>query len=467
MPNQNNSFTSTVLKLRFMFHEYYKSNPDSIDVPEKVHAREFGIQSWENNWFCPKRKSRDESGKSITIGCGESGTSFSKVTECPKCGSTDVQTTTWKRHVGYMNRDELVKGLVSIAPHSVYHSSAFYKIPVARHMEEKEWYGAELVFDIDADHLDLPCSNDHDAWRCNTDGCHKTGTGIAPEKCPVCEGTSFSTRKWVCETCLAEAKKHTIKLYDEFIIDDFGFDPESIQLNYSGHRGYHVRVRDPRVYSLDSSGRIQIVHYIMGLGLNTEKVIVSQGRVNRIPDRVFPGWAGKIADAIVEFIKNIDSYDGNEKWAKALRNEAHPEVRIAAIDGLQRNPPILSKDAKDIGLKSWQEIAERAAELYGGEIDRPVTHDIHRVIRLIGSLNGKTGFLVKQLTRDQLDDFNPFQDATVFNKGNMKVKFLHKSPGVPSFKIGNETYGPFHGESVELPTAAAMFVLCKGVAIIE
>jgi hypothetical protein len=39
-----------------MFHEYYKSNPDSIDVPEKVHNREFGIQSWEYNWFCPKRK---------------------------------------------------------------------------------------------------------------------------------------------------------------------------------------------------------------------------------------------------------------------------------------------------------------------------------------------------------------------------------------------------------------------------
>jgi DNA primase small subunit len=445
-----------------MFHEHYKSNPDLIDVPEKVHNREFGIQSWEHNWFCPKRKGRDESGRDITTGCGESGTSFLNVKECPKCGSSDIQTTTWRRHVGYLNRDELVRDLASVAPHSVYHSAALYRIPVARHMDEKEWFGAELVFDIDADHLDLPCAKDHDAWRCNSEGCHKTGTGTHPENCPDCGGKSFSTRKWVCEKCLDEAKKHTVKLYDDFIINDFGFNPESVQLNYSGHRGYHVRVRDPRVYSLDSSGRIQIVHYIMGLGLNTERVIVSQGGVNRILDRTFPGWAGKMADAIIEFVRHIDSYEGSERWVKPLR-----KGKVAALDGLLRNPPVLNKEAKDIGLKSWQEIAEKAAELFGGEIDRPVTHDVHRVIRLIGSLNGKTGFLVNQVTRDELDDFDPFQDAIVFNEGKMKVKFLHKSPGVPRFRIGDETFGPYHGESVELPTAAATFVLCKGVAIIE
>ncbi|OLS29218.1 MAG: hypothetical protein ThorAB25_16950, partial [Candidatus Thorarchaeota archaeon AB_25] len=89
------------------------------------------------------------------------------------------------------------------------------------------------------------------------------------------------------------------------------------------------------------------------------------------------------------------------------------------------------------------------------------------VIRLIGSLNGKTGFLVNQLTRDELDDFDPFRDGIAFNNGQMRVKFLYKSPGVPKFRIGDETYGPYHGEAVELPTAAATFVLCKGVAIIE
>ncbi|MFW9925907.1 MAG: DNA primase small subunit domain-containing protein [Candidatus Thorarchaeota archaeon] len=462
MSKQNQGFISTVLKLRFMFHEYYKSNPDSIDTPEKIHTKEFGIQSWEHNWFCPKRPIRQESGQNTYVGCGQSGKSFESIKKCPNCGSSEIQTTMWKRHIGYLNRDELVRDLAAVAPHSIYHSAAFYKIPVARHMDEKEWIGAELVFDIDADHLDIPCANDHDVWRCNNDSCHKTGKGSTPESCPDCDGKSFSTRKWVCEKCLDEAKKHTVKLYNDFLLNDFGFDPNTIQINYSGHRGYHVRVHDPRVYSLDSNSRIQIVHYIMGLGLNTEKVIFPQGSVNRITDRTFPGWSGKMADAIIEFVRNIDAYSGTERWVKPLRNG-----KVAALDGLLRKPPILSKEAKSIGLKSWQEIAEKAAEFFGGEIDRPVTHDVHRVIRLIGSLNGKTGFTVTELTRDQLDDFDPFRDAIAFNDGHMKVKFLQKKPGVPRFKIGDELYGPFHDESVELPSSAATFVLCKGVATIE
>ncbi len=169
-----------------------------------------------------------------------------------------------------------------------------------------------------------------------------------------------------------------------------------------------------------------------------------------------------MADAIIEFIQDIDSYSGTERWVKPLK-----AGKVAALEGLLRKPPILSKEAKSIGLKSWQEIAEKAAEFYGGEIDRPVTHDIHRVIRLIGSLNGKTGFTVSELTRDQLTEFDPFRNPIAFNEDQMKVKFLYKDPGVPRFRIGDEEYGPFHGESVELPSAAAVFALCKGVAIIE
>ncbi|MFW9767451.1 MAG: hypothetical protein ACFFEM_01420, partial [Candidatus Thorarchaeota archaeon] len=69
--------------------------------------------------------------------------------------------------------------------------------------------------------------------------------------------------------------------------------------------------------------------------------------------------------------------------------------------------------------------------------------------------------------REQLDDFDPFRDAVAFNEGHMRVKFLYDDPGVPRYRIGDEEYGPFHGESVELPSASAAFALCKGVAIIE
>jgi DNA primase small subunit len=252
-----------------------------------------------------------------------------------------------------------------------------------------------------------------------------------------------------------------LKLYDEFLVDDFGVKPEYIQLNYSGHRGYHVRVRDPRVFKLSSEGRVEIVHYISGVGLDGEKIVVPHGRVGVIPTRTQPGWSGKLADAIVEFIRNIDSYDGTERWVKPLK--AH---RGTIIKDLSRKPPILTSNIS-VGLKSWQEIAIKAAPYYGGEIDVPVTHDVHRVIRLIGSLNGKTGFTVNLLSRDAIDDFDPFSDAIGFTDGTLKIKISKKQGKIPQFRIGNDTYGPFQNETVELPKAAAVLLLCKGVATVE
>ena len=492
MSDADQGKTTTIMKLRLLFHKYYSENPDSIDVPKQIHTREFAIQWWEHNWRCRKQTITDESGNKVYSGCGKSGKSFKPITECPNCGSKGVTITNWSRHGGYKSKEDLVRNLTKIAPHSVYHSAAFYGYPTAISMSEKEWDGAELVFDIDADHLDLKCADDHDAWQCKNPGCRQTGKGKPPEICPKCgdiwycnnpdcyetgvgklpktcpkckSKTSyklfgFHTRKWICKKCLNVAKNHTQKLYDEFLVDDLGFEPDKIQINYSGHRGYHIRVHDPKVYKLDSAARMEIVQYVMGLGFRGDKAIVSQGGSNVIPPRDIPGWSGKLADAMVEFIQNIDTYTGREKWVSTLK-----EKKVIAIEMLQRPRPVLSGKVKGVGIKSWQEISEKAVELFGSEIDRPVTHDIHRVIRLIGSINGKTGFTVTELTRDGLDTFNPFNDAVVFNEGTLNVRF-HKGPA-PAFIINDEKYGPFSGESAELPTAAAVFLLVKEVALLE
>jgi hypothetical protein len=179
------------------------------------------------------------------------------------------------------------------------------------------------------------------------------------------------------------------------------------------------------------------------------------------PQLDVPGWGNRVAEAIIEFIRNIDSYDGTERWVRPLR-----ENKESAIKGLLRNPPILSPKVQGVGDKFWQEIAVKSVGSFGGELDAPVTHDIGRVIRLIGSLNGKTGFSVEALTRDEIDSFDPFSDALVVTGGNLKVRFESALP-VPQIRIGEETYGPFHKESVDLPMEVAVFMLCKGVATIE
>jgi DNA primase small subunit len=312
----------------------------------------------------------------------------------------------------------------------------------------------------------LPCAKDHDTWQCQGEGkdgqpCTASGKGKPPKKCPKCKGKVFRERKWVCEKCLETAKKHAVRLYDDFLISDFDIDPEFIQINYSGHRGYHVRVHDPSLYSLDSDARVEIVNYIMGLGIRADKAIITRSGVSLIPERSIPGWHGKIADSLIEFISNIDAYEGKDRWRKKLQDN-----KTDILKGLQRDRPTLIRGIKGLGPKSWKEIALVAAELYGSEIDKPVTTDLRRVIRLIGSLNGKTGLLVSEVTRDQLDSYAPFTESIAFKEGTLRVKFPAGRES-PQFVIDDTKYGPYSDESLELPTAAAVFALCKGVAVFE
>ncbi len=395
------------------------------------------------------------------IGCGRSGRSYGRLSVCPDCGTEGLSTNNWTRHVAFRSGSSLIEGLVKNAPHSIYHSAAFYRVPTAR-MEDKEWMGAELVFDIDADHLDSSCIEDHDSWMCTNSECRERGTGSAPDICPQCGGTSFIARKWICDKCLEDAKKNTLKVYDEFLVDDFDVDPADIQLNYSGHRGYHIRVKDQKVFSLDSNARVEIVHYISGFGFQGKRAVTSRGTSETITGREVPGWGGKVADAMVEFIRSIDSFEGKYRWVSPLQ-----KYKDEALHGLLLDVPILSARVKGVGLKSWQEIATLAADEYGGEIDVPVTHDIHRVIRLIGSLNGKTGFAVKELTREDMDGFDPFSDALAIRGNDLKIDVKGGDLGVPEFRVGEDSYGSLENGVVSLPIAAAVFLMCKGVAVIE
>ncbi|MBD3405536.1 MAG: hypothetical protein GF411_05295 [Candidatus Lokiarchaeota archaeon] len=466
--------------LQLTFQDYYIENADLIDIPSKLNTREFGMELLTLTWRCPNRSFLSESGEQKEIGCGRSGTSYVRLSNCPFCHSSEIQMTNWVRHLGFQNRDALLHELVQAAPHSVYHSAAFYETPVARFMHEKKWQGAELVFDIDADHLDSDCTNRHDSWKCNTPDCDEAGLGRPPsEGCSSCGGSSFSTRKWICDDCLKDAKENTLKLYDIFLTEDFGFASENIVLNYSGHRGYHLRIQDPRIYSLDSSARVEIVHYLQGTGFTTASlrskvaaddyktplVMVSEKiplQTSAIKELSVPGWANRVPEAMIEFIRNIETYSGTERWVKPLKAS-----KQEAIHGLKKVPPTLSPKVRGVGEKSWQEIAVRAVEAYGANIDEPVTHDIKRVIRLIGSINGKTGFKVNRLTREQIDSFNPFSDAIAFNTGTLKVRTLGGIIKVPSFKIDSELFGPYGDETLELPMPAAVFLLCKGVAYLE
>src|SRR5208282_2045026 len=99
------------------------------------------------------------------------------------------------------------------------------------------------------------------------------------------------------------------------------------------------------------------------------------------------------------------------------------------------------------------------------ETDAPVTTDIHRLIRLPGSLHGGTGFRVVPLTRDAIDTFDPFADALVPSTPGVRTPVTLLSDAqypFPGGKIGGKT-----GEAVELPTPEALFLVLRGEAALR
>jgi len=360
------------------------------------------------------------------------------------------------RHQRFESVNDLKSFLIKDVPSDVYHSCAYYENPKAD-MDKKGWLGADLVFDIDADHIPTSCNKVHDEWACSK--CGFSGKGITPEACPICAGQKFDTKIWACELCLESAKEETVKLSD-MLEKDFGFAPQEIRVFFSGHRGYHVHIENEAVKALDVMARKEIVDYVSGLGLSMIDDQAKYGSKRRRGSRVFSlhnfGWNRRLKLGLQKFLTNATKED--------LKN--------AGIKGyvaiLENREAILKRcleegrwdSVKGIGVGTWKKLAAYVKDLESAKVDTVVTTDTHRLIRMNGTLHGKTGLLKVEFPVKRLADFDPFTEAVAFKEGTVKV-FVSDAP---EFRLGDSVFGPYKDETVELPTAAAVLLICKGRA---
>ncbi|MFP3985310.1 MAG: DNA primase small subunit domain-containing protein, partial [Candidatus Bathyarchaeia archaeon] len=315
------------------------------------------------------------------------------------------------------------------------------------------WLGADLIFDIDADHIPTPCGKVHDRWIC--DSCGFLGKGSSPEECPICGKGKFDVKTWICDECLESAKGETVRLV-EMLTRDFGFASSEIKAYFSGNRGYHVHVENESVRLLDSAARKELVDYVIGLGLKIElHRLIERGR---IVVRSRFGWGGRISRGISRFLTEITPSEleaiGLSKKVSdfLIKNNKRFLESLEATGGF---------NVKGVGVKNWQRIIQWIVDKQSARVDTVVTTDIHRLIRLPGSLHGKTGFMKLETPLSRLDKFDPLKEAVTFKEGQMVVDVVE----APRFRIGDVYYGPFNNDSnVELPTAVALFLLCKGAA---
>jgi len=109
------------------------------------------------------------------------------------------------------------------------------------------------------------------------------------------------------------------------------------------------------------------------------------------------------------------------------------------------------------GYTPFKVDVDRMARDMGVRIDPQVTTDVHRVFRMPGTLNSKSG-LVKMKCGD-LDSFDPLVEACLLgdNKVSVRVKTSVK------LKLKNKSFN-ISKESAELPAYAAVYLICKRLA---
>ena len=339
------------------------------------------------------------------------------------------------RHLSFNRKNVFEKFVTEKAPAHSYYSTAYYQKPDAPTMQEKNWMAAELIFDLDSDHL------------------------------PNAEKLSY-------EEQLREVKNEFYKLVNDFLLGDFGFSEKNMELYFSGGRGYHCHVTDPKILKIDSNERREIVDYITGRDIKDSLIFHEQvtgrrnygrtsyasGRSLKMPSPDEPGWRGRISRGIIDIIEEIKNsekpeeklkeygvkHDDAEKLLEDLSNDRINRIKQGNLDQ--------SKTIKKFFLNNA--LRKTAVSMVAGETDEPVTCDVKRLIRLPGSLHGKTGFKVEKITLDTLKEFNPLRDSIVLPEDTVKIDL--KQP--VKIKIKDEKYNLKQGEE-EIPVYLAVYLI--------
>jgi DNA primase small subunit len=328
------------------------------------------------------------------------------------------------RHISLKSDKELHLLLMAQVPSDVYCSNARYLFPNLP-MAEKDWQNANLIFDIDAKDLNLPCRSNHTCKKCS----NCTNIFTNQEQCNQCNSTKFEIVSILCKDCINAAKNETKKLLN-ILESDLGIKKEAIQVYFSGNEGFHVYVSNSNYEKLESRERAELVDYLMFKGAMPETFGAKLSNFTKStfvePDD--KGWLGRVSKQI------FGSKSNKAKSTKQIISE---------------------------GYMAFKKRLDDAQRQIGVQIDPNVTIDVHRIFRLGGTINSKSG-LVKTMC-DDIEGFDPATDACFIDNDNVTV--IANCP--VEFKLKNKKFKPYHNEEVTVPKYAAVYMICKGCATLS
>ncbi|MFB5597705.1 MAG: DNA primase small subunit domain-containing protein [Nitrosopumilaceae archaeon] len=325
------------------------------------------------------------------------------------------------RHLSVKDDKELHLMLITNKPSDVYCSNAYYSFP-SLPMQEKDWKEADLIFDIDSKDLNLQCRASHTCFKCNSCG-EVSQNHLA---CPSCNSSKIESKSLTCSNCISGAKKETQKL-TEILIADLGVNKEDIHEYFSGNEGFHVYVYNSQFQKVASRERADLADYIMFHGAIPDKFGMKKFNPDRnsFPELDEKGWRGRVSKELF---------------------------------GTKSKRPKIITQIMAQGYSSFQNQLQEMSNTIGVKIDPNVTMDIHRIFRLPGSINSKSG-LAKIFCED-LEKFNPYTDACFIDEESVEI-----NANCPlEFTLKNKKFGPYKKEKVTMPKYAAVYMICKGLA---
>ncbi len=325
------------------------------------------------------------------------------------------------RHLSINTDEQLRLLLMTNVPSDVYCSNAYYTFPNLP-MKDKDWKEADLIFDVDAKDLNLSCRPKHICQKCI--GCNSTFQNLPV--CPQCNSNKIESKSFPCIHCIDASKNEIQKLY-KILTDDLNISESHIQTYFSGNEGFHVHVIDSDFQTWGSQERRFLSNYV--------------SFKNVLPDR----YGMKKHNAKKENFPSLDENGWRGRVAKSLFGSKSKRSKVIS--------DMMAKD-----YTSFQNTLLEIAPKIGAIIDPNVTTDIHRVFRLAGSINSKSG-----LTKTHCDDikkFDPYFDACFIDDTDVQVQ----ADCPVSFKLKRTKFGPYTNEKVTLPRFAAVYLICKGFA---
>ena len=365
-----------------------------------------------------------------------------EITLPPRFTSREWGFLSWKggimnRHVNFRTIKEVKAYLARIAPAHCYHSVAYYKDPSKKTMIDKEWQGADLIFDLDADHL--------------------------PEMEDVKKG------KIPFSKLMEYIREQTYRLVVDVLLGDFGLSEEDLLITFSGGRGYHVHVRTPELLTLPSGARREIADYLTGKGLDLNKILIDAGYtkeypirgkgierknlgIEKLPKKDAKGWQGIITRYIHNTLDDLREKNDDEKKPIMKKFGISKDM----LDFKNNNDDIFHKLPKT-PKKRFVKIALKETAIYP---DEPVTGDIHRLMRLPGSLHGGSGLKVTTMNSKKLEKFDPMKDAIAFGDNLVKIRSIVSHP----VTMGNGLATLKPESVVDLPEKAAIYFMARNWA---